>query len=128
MEYMILVGAILVVLVPISYYTMQRLSDGNRVQQADDAVNSLVNAADAVNAIGPGTKQYVWVNIPSGVQSISISENNRLVLKLQVYGGVSDIHATSKATLVESLQGLPEAKGTYKLSVEMLDSGVVQLG
>ena len=124
LEYVMIVGAVLLITIPLFFYAIYEASYKIRLNQADDAVNTLVKAADTVYSMGPGSKKYVWVSIPSGVESSLVDEND-VQLTLSIFGGSSDIHAFSKAVLVGSI---PEGKGTYRIPVESLEAGVVRIG
>ncbi|MBL7100755.1 MAG: hypothetical protein ISS23_02250 [Nanoarchaeota archaeon] len=124
LEYIMIVGMILLVTIPLFFYAVYEATYKIRLNQADDAVNTLANSADTVYSLGPGSKKYVWVSIPSGVEYSFVNESE-IQLTLSVFGGSSDIHASSKAVLVGSI---PSGKGTYRIAVEALDSGRVRIG
>ncbi|MBU4501735.1 MAG: class III signal peptide-containing protein [Nanoarchaeota archaeon] len=124
LEYVMIVGAVLLVTIPLFFYAIYEANNKIRLNQADDAVNTLANAADTVYSLGPGSKKYVWVSIPNGVESQLVSENE-IMLVLSIFGGNSDIHASSKAVVVGSV---PTGKGTYRIAVEALGAGRVRIG
>lgn len=121
-EYLILIGFILIALIPIFYYALSESSNTTRLNEADDAVNSLAKSADSVYALGPGTKNYVWVSLPGGIESMSF-DNKRVLIKLNIFGGLSDIYAESKAELIGSIS---ITQGGHRVRVEALESGEVQ--
>ena len=121
-EYLILIGFILIALIPIFYYALSESSNTVRLNEAEDSVNTLAKAADSVYALGPGTKNYVWVNFPGGIDSISFSDK-RVLIKLNIFGGLSDIYVESKAELTGSIS---ITQGGHRIKVEALDSGEVR--
>lgn len=123
MEYLTIVGLILVFLIPIFYYASSTSSTVIIKNEAKDAVKSLSKTVDFVYSLSPGTKSYVWITIPGGVINTSVS-NNEVGLTLD-YGGISEIFYETKANVSG---GFPSAKGTYKIEVEHLDSGIVYIG
>ncbi|MBI2673403.1 hypothetical protein HYX19_04025 [Candidatus Woesearchaeota archaeon] len=123
-EYVMLVGVILVVMIPLFYVSFSKLSDTVRVNQAEEAVSVLAKTADTVYSLGPGSKSYVWITVPSGAVSTSIS-NNELLLRLSIFGSISDFHANTKANISGSF---PSSQGSYKMSATMLDNGIVVIG
>lgn len=123
LEYIILIGALFLALIPIFYYALQQSSQNIRMNEANDFVNTLAATADMVYALGPGSQDRVRVIIPSGVKSISVS-GNEILLKLSIFGGVSDIYATTKANLTGEL---PVRKGICYISVKTLENGIVQI-
>ncbi|MBI2545680.1 hypothetical protein HYV81_00705 [Candidatus Woesearchaeota archaeon] len=123
-EYIVIAGILLVITLPFFYYAFSESNTAIKLNQADDAVKSIARAADTVYSLGPGSKLFVVVSIPDGVQNTSITSKT-VQLQLSIYGGVSDIYANTKANLTGSI---PTARGTYKLSLEMLNSGLVAIG
>ena len=120
---MMIIGFLLIIITPILYYSLQGQSSTIYINQADDAVNTIANAVNEVYALGPGTKNYVWVTFPNNIIESSII-NQEVLLKININGKISDIYAKTKA----GMSGiLPNVKGTYKIKVEALDSGIVQL-
>ncbi len=123
-EYIVLVGAILIIVVPLFYYATNKSSESIALNQAEDVVQSLAQAANEVYTLSPGTKEYVWVSMPGNVQAIDIS-GSEITLQLRVLGNISDIVAVTDAIIVGEIS---LEKGTYKIPVEHLESGVVQIG
>jgi hypothetical protein len=123
-EYVMIMGFVLVITIPLFYYAMSESNKNIRINQADDAINTLARAADTVYSIGPGTKKYVWVNMPSGVETYSLA-NKEVLIKLQIFGGLSDVSVGTRAGLTGEI---PISKGRHKVLVEMLESGYVQFG
>jgi len=112
-EYLALIGMILIATIPIFYYVNEQVESNTRMNQANDAVSILANAADS---------NYAWVSIPSGVKSVSIAGTNEniILLKLSIFGGVSDFTAQSKAKLTAKgdLLNTLSKKGIYKVSLK----------
>jgi len=123
-EYILIMGLVLVVTIPLLYYSMSESSINVQLNQAEDAVNTIAKAADTVYSIGPGTKKYVWINMPGGVQSQSTA-NKTVLIKLYIFKGISDVFAETKADLTGAV---PISKGQHNILVEMLESGYVQIG
>ena len=121
-EYLALIGMILIATIPIFYYVNEQVESNTRMNQANDAVSILANAADSIYALGPGSINYAWVSIPSGVKSVSIAGTNEniILLKLSIFGGVSDFTAQSKAKLTAKgdLLNTLSKKGIYKVSLK----------
>ncbi len=137
MEYIILIGVLLILLIPILYYALSSSNESARLNQANDAVVSLAKAADTVYALGPGNRNYVWVNIPSGSEMAIDGANKLVLIKLSIYGSQSDIYQTTKGTLEAGSIGgtaiqstpTPIGKGTYRVKVEYKDDGTaVKIG
>lgn len=123
-EYILILGMVLLVTIPLFYYAITKSNSSIRLNQADDAINSLAKAADTVYAIGPGTKRYVWIAVPSGVESTAVYDNT-IQLNLQIFRGISELTRTATPSLIGAI---PHGQGTYKIAVEALESGYVQIG
>lgn len=123
-EYLMVAGVILVVMIPIFYYSVSESSSQIRMNQAEDAVNSLAKAADSVYALGPGSREYVTITIPSGVTGSYIN-GSEIALMMQTGGANADILVNAQATMIGNI---PLDIGTHQVPVEMLDSGVVRIG
>lgn len=123
-EYIIIVGIVLVALIPLFIYSINKVNSEIKINQADDAVTSVANAANIVYSLGSGTKKFIRVTIPSGVVSYLV--NGTIVqLQMHVYGSTSDFYAK---TIPQVSGSLPIAKGTYTLSLEALEDGTVRIG
>ncbi len=123
-EYMIIMGLVILVTIPLFYYAMSESNINVQLNNANDAVNTLARAADTVYSIGTGSKKYVWVNMPGGIQTYSLT-NKTVLIKLYVFGGLSDIFRQTKAELAGVI---PISKGQHRIVAEMLESGYVQFG
>lgn len=124
LEYVILVGILLVMLIPLIYFSFEKTSENVKLTLAEDVVKSLAKAADDVYALSPGTKKQVIVTVPSGVKG-SLINSSEISLTLSIFGQTTDIMSVTKATVIGYI---PVEKGTYRIPVELLDSGVVQIG
>lgn len=130
-EYIVLIGILLVLLIPIFYYTLKTSNENIRANQANDAVISIAKAADTVYTLGPGNRKYTWVTIPSGAK-MAIS-GNTILIKLSLRGSQSGISQTAKGQLeagiigdstISTILNNPAAigKGTYLVKVEYQES------
>ncbi|MDI6738222.1 MAG: hypothetical protein QME12_06965 [Nanoarchaeota archaeon] len=124
LEYVMIVGAILLITIPLFFYALYETNYKVKLSQADDTVNTLANAADEMYSMGPGSKKYVWISLPSGVLSTS-AMGKEVSLTVTMLGSASDFTASTKASLVGSF---PSGKGTYRIAVESLESGFVRIG
>lgn len=123
-EYIMIIGLIFLVTLPLFAYAFVEVTRSIQMNHAEDAVNTLANAANTVYALGPGSKKYVWINTPGGVVSQSVS-NKEISLKLHIFGGDSDVFADTKPTVIGSI---PTSKGQHRIAVESLGSGRVRIG
>lgn len=118
LEYVLILGMLFIILIPFFYYSMEGSITNVKMYKADDAVNTLAGAADAVYGLGPGTKKIVRIELPGGVESTLVN-NHEITLKLRISGGVSDVFATTKPEVTGTF---PSSKGYHTLKVEYLTS------
>ncbi len=119
-EYLLLIGVIFLAVIPVFYYALQQSSQDVRMNEASDFVNTLAKTADVVYALGPGSRDYVNVVMPGGVENISIIRNE-ILLKVKIFGGMADIFAYSKANLTGSLSTI---SGSRHVSVKNINGTV----
>ena len=119
LEYILIIGAVLIVTTPLFYYGLSKSNEAIRLSQAEDTIKTIVGAADNVYSSGLGGKKVVSVAIPSGVVSAGASKNI-LVLNLSIFGGTSGFLKISKAELVTTQDFLNKIKikGTYHVPIE----------
>jgi len=122
-EYVILVGTLLVFLIPVVYYSLNESSYSIKMNQIDDAVKRLSKVADVVYALGPGARDVVIITIPYGVESAGIG-NHSINLKVSALGGISDYGYN---TIAEVNGSLPITPGTYRILLSHLPEGYVNL-
>ena len=119
-EYLVLVSLIIFFLIPLLYYSTSESANTIKLNDAQDAIQSLVKTADYVYSLGPGTKTTVLITIPDGVYNVSM-KGHEVILNLAGYG---EVVGKSKANLTGNLSNL---KGSYQVRVELLDNGVVNI-
>src|SRR3989344_624390 len=123
-EYIILIGIMLTLVIPVFYYAVTTSSENIKQHQAQDVVESLRKAADEVYALGPGSKRFVLVQMPATADSLTINANE-IVLRMTTFGDSSDIVAVTKAPLTGYV---PIVRGNYRIRVEHLNSSIVLIG
>ncbi len=119
-EYLVLISLIIFFLIPLLYYSTSESANTIKLNDAQDAVQSLVKTADYVYSLGPGTKTNVLITIPEGVYNVSI-KGYEIILNLAGYG---EVVGKSKANLTGNLSNL---KGSYQVKVELLENGIVNI-
>jgi hypothetical protein len=119
LEYILIIGAVLIVTIPLFYYGLSRSNETIRINQAEETIKTIVGAADNIYSSGLGGKKIVSVSIPSGVVSGGVYANI-FVLNLSIFGGTSEFIRISKADLVATQDFLNKIKikGTYHVPIE----------
>ncbi|MEK6840109.1 MAG: hypothetical protein AABX72_04140 [Nanoarchaeota archaeon] len=122
-EYVILVGTLMVFLIPVVYYALNESSYRVKMNQIDNAVKRVAKVADVVYALGPGAQDVVVVTIPYGVLSSGVG-NYSINLKVSALGGNSDYGFKTVGNVTGSLPILP---GTYRILIKHLADNVVNV-
>ncbi len=123
-EYVILIGLLLAFLIPIIHYAWTESNTNVKFSQLDNAARRIAAAADAVFSVGPGTSQVVVITLPKGVNETKV-ENNEVLIRASTGIGISDFHASTKASIVGNI---PKSEGTHHIIIQALDDGTVRVG
>ncbi len=105
MEYLMIIGLIIMVLIPVTYYSLKEIRTSTIQNSAEDTVRTLALTADEVYALGPGSRKLVEINMPDGVVRGEIgcpgtcqeSAEREIRLTIFVFGNEADIFARSKS-------------------------------
>jgi uncharacterized protein (UPF0333 family) len=122
-EYILLVGMVFFFVVFVLYYTIIESNQTIKMNMANDVVTKLAKTADMVYALGPGSQDYIQIEMPNGVQSTNIS-NKKISLKIKIFSNVSDVFAETKANVTGTL---PTNGGIQHVSVKVLNNYAVQI-
>ncbi len=122
-EYLILIGALLALLIPLFNYVTYYSSQNIKVEKLEDAVQTLGKTADSLYALGPGNKEYVWIELPGSIRNTNVADNEILIV-VYIYGGESDFYYTTAGPVTGSI---PDTPGRYKMQIEVLDNGIVNI-
>lgn len=119
-EYVILIGILLLFFIPIIYYSLTEASKSVKLGQLENMVTRLGKAVDAVYALGPHSREIIPVTIPEGVESASVT-GHEILLRV---AGIEEVLVITKAQVTGTL---PITKGTYFIIVEAQPSGIVNV-
>ncbi len=123
LEYIILLALLLAALVPIFIYSMDTSSVSIRTIQSREAVQRIANAADALYRLGGG-KTTVYVYMPSGVESYSISQKI-IKLTLRIGEGTGDIFARTEGDVSGTIV---ISEGYKNIPIRAFSNGTVVIG
>ena len=122
-EYMMLIGALFFLVITIFYFATTESVKTIQSNKADNVVNSLAKTSDYLYALGPGSGDSIEIDMPGNVNSIMIG-NKEIIINMGIYGGISDISATTKANVTGSIS---TSRGINHVNLKVLDNGVVQI-
>ena len=122
-EYLIIIGLVLLITIPLFQYGLSKSTESIRYQQAADAVNVIARTADEVHSQGIGSKDSVFVTTPSGINEVIVN-GKTITLRLSISGGNSDFIGISRANLSATQDFLDKIvlSGTYKVDIETFEN------
>ena len=123
-EYLFITGLVLITIIALFYFSIRQSTISVQMNQAEETVFTLSNAANSVYALGPGAKKFVYVTVPGGTNTITLT-NNEININYYINKQNTDVFAETKADLTGSV---PISPGTHRLYVKTLDSGTVEIG
>lgn len=116
-----LVALLLVFLIPIIHYSLSQAAFQVRFNQIENIGRRVGKAADAVFAMGPGSREVVTITVPGGVHQINIQKNS-LVVNASFFGKHS---STVFATHVNMTGNLSVYPGTFDLLILANETDVI---
>src|SRR3989344_5131814 len=97
-EYMVIIAIALVIATPIVYYSLTEANTEVKLNEINSALNDLKNTAETIYTLGPGSKDYIPITLPAGIESFSIS-GKEILFKLRIFEGTSDVFIITKANV-----------------------------
>lgn len=126
-EYIIILGMVIFVLLPLIFYTAQTTTETTKFNDAETSLKLIKETAERLYSLGPGNKETITVKIPAGLEYFIIeSTGESLLLRLQSKGGYSDVHTKVNAVLSDTSL-LPQQFGTYTFTLLVLENGQVEI-
>ncbi len=122
-EFIFITGFVLILLAGIVTYSFRQSSSSIGINEASNAVDSIIAASDNVYALGPGSVKYITVTFPGGTSNSSVTGRS-VLFHVSLFGETTEFHKRSRANLTGEI---PSSRGTYVVSAEALDSGLVRL-
>ncbi len=116
-EYMIVIGFIVAVIIPIIlYFYNSSLDTGKEItsSQINDILDLIIEKAESAYYLGAPTKHTIEANFPAGIESVQI-RTNEIVFYVRKSGGLSELHKTTKVPLQGTLRN---NKGLHTITIE----------
>jgi len=125
-EYMIIIGIAMAILVPLfvilNSYTYDTKSD-LKTRALEDSLDSIAESSSMVYFQGYPAKMSVNLYVPEGVIMTNVSENF-LMVRVRHGSGYTDIVSTTDAIVNGSL---PTKAGIYKITIKAVEDGWVNV-
>ncbi len=94
------------------------------INKINSSVTSLAKGVDQVYSLGPGSKVFIEIDLPSNVRE-KVIQGKIIGFKVGSKENPSEISIPTKAPLVGDL---PLNPGPHKVLIQMLDNGFVRIG
>jgi len=117
MEYIIIVGFILVILIPLTLIFYEHTSSTNEqviTSQVNKIAKKVVDSAESVYYLGEPSKTRIKVYMPTNVEDVIIN-NYEIVFKVKTRGGITDISQLSSVNISGSIAITP---GIHYINIE----------
>lgn len=122
-EYLYVIGFLLVVLTPLIYYSFDSSSDEIRRERFAGSLASLENGVKTVYALGPNNVQKVRLDLPNGIENITIS-GKEVNIRATIEGEISDFHFTTPINVTGSIEN---KQGTHVVRIEYMPNGEINI-
>jgi len=116
MEYFLIAGIVLAVLLPTWAYVTAVNSDTNyqlSMAYAYNAAQKIASIADMVRSQGEPASIKTAIYVPANVESITLTDRE-ISFRIATSSGSTDVYATTKANLTGSL---PIVQGSYDVRI-----------
>lgn len=117
MEYVIIVGFILVIMIPLILIFYEHTSSTNEqviTSQVDKIAKKVVDSAESVYYLGEPSKTRIKVYMPTNVEDVIINDYE-IVFKVKTRSGITDISQLSSVNISGSIAITP---GIHYINIE----------
>ena len=114
LEYMLLIGLIIAVILPLFYYSFSTITQNTQMAKASTMVNTIVETADTLYALGSGSQELIVIEVPRGVENITI-QGKEIIVKIRIFSGLSDVSAKSKTNMTGTLN---KTRGSWHVLIK----------
>ena len=115
-EYMLVVGFVTIITIPLLLIYMTFNQDSNAEiasSQLDQVIKKIADASESMYYLGEPSQTTLLLSIPANVVSANLS-SSEIVYRLRTADGVSEIVANSRVNMTGTL---PIGEGTYSLTI-----------
>lgn len=106
---------------PLAAYGTREVRSESAALLTENAINTLIDTADAVHLAGEGTRRYVWISLPGGIDTTDVG-GRHVSINVSITGQITEFHGLSLANLTGSV---PARRGTFKMLIEAQSSTVL---
>ncbi len=117
MEYIILVGFVLVIIIPLIVLFYSQSSDITvqvKSQQVQSIGQNIVDNAESVYYLGEPSKVQIKIQLPENIKNTSINSKS-IVFTLRTESGLTDVVVPSRVNISGSL---PKSSGIHLVIIE----------
>ncbi len=125
-EYVVLLGVILVFLVPMIQISLIQTYSELRLAQLDNSFNRLAKSVDAVGALSLGSQEFVIITLPSGIEDPIGFRGTSIEVNVSI-GGSKNLAGYQTQVSLDSSSSMPNSRGTYRVLVKKVDQQKVKV-
>ncbi|MBI4399211.1 class III signal peptide-containing protein [Candidatus Micrarchaeota archaeon] len=122
-EYIVIIGLVLIILMPIVYLSWQYSQSTSQTTQVQSSLNTIIEASNLVYSQGPGARTRVLIYFPNNVNSTRI-QGREVNIQLLVPGGTTDVFGLANGNLTGNIS---TRSGQHVLRIEMLANATVNI-
>ena len=125
MEYLVIAGIVLIILVPLTYLYFKYTSESSyaiATSKVDAIANEISRAANDVYAFGRDSQLTIEADFPDGIQQLEFRNNEIIFTILDKQGKTSEIAKVSDATFSPAIYQI--FQGRKKIIVKSLGTQV----
>ncbi|HLC72741.1 MAG TPA: hypothetical protein VJH37_04105 [Candidatus Nanoarchaeia archaeon] len=124
-ELMFLIGCLILVSLILMYYSARQISETHKISKAEDAVNHLADKVNELSSLTTGTRDTVWIDIPSQVLDVRLSGRHISLILISASG---EQYIMTKETLTDVIGGVNFSAGIQQLHVTKINETTVKIG
>jgi len=124
-EHLFLIGALVFVSLILFYYAFQQISETRNITKAEDAVSHLAEKVNELSTLTAGTRDTVWVEIPSSALDIRLSGK---MISLVLLLGNKEQYILTKETFADVVGVINLTVGLQQIYVAKINDTAVKLG
>ena len=124
-ELMILIGALVTISLVLFYYGAKQINETHKIAKAEDAVSHLAEKVNELASLNTGTKDSIWIDIPSKVLDVRLSGN---YISLILLLGNGEQYILTKETLATVVGTVNFSLGFQQLYATKINETTVKIG
>ncbi|MDP1694595.1 MAG: hypothetical protein Q8L34_03580 [Candidatus Woesearchaeota archaeon] len=124
-ELLFLIGGLVIISLVLFYYAAKQISETHKIAKAEDAVSHLVEKVNELASLNTGTKDSIWIDIPSKVLEVRLSGK---YISLVLLLGNGEQYIMTKETLTTVVGTVNFSMGLQQLYATKINETTIKIG